>query len=67
MVNTSFIASTKPLKLVTADGRQHDEDAEHRQRVQEDAADRERAIANGTSRLGLVISSPALLGSSKPT
>ena len=27
----------------------------------------ERAMPNGTSRCGLVISSPALLGSSKPT
>jgi hypothetical protein len=27
----------------------------------------ERAMANGTSRCGLIISCPALLGSSKPT
>ena len=66
-VNTSWMAETKPLKLEIADdgsamripmtGRLY--------RMTEPIADRK--IANGTSRCGLIISSPALFGSSKPT
>ena len=66
-MNTSWIALTNPLKLVMAlDG------STTRMPITGSAYSRtlrtvERAMPNGTSRRGLIISSPALFGSSNPT
>ena len=66
-VKTDWMALTNPLKLVMAvDGstiKMPSTGSAYRMTL----ATPERAMANGTSRCGLVISSPALLGSSKPT
>ncbi len=61
------MALTNPLKLVMALRRQHDQDAEDRQRVQQHAADRRADDGERDVALRVVISSPALLGSSNPT
>ena len=66
-VKTSWIALTNPLKLVMAlDGRTIRMPITGRA-YSTTLATAERAIPNGTSRCGFVISYPALLGSSKPT
>ncbi len=66
-MKTCWIALTKPLKLVIEAG-----GSTSRMPITGSAYSTtepmvDRAMANGTSRCGLVISSPALLGSSNPT
>ncbi len=66
-LKTSWIALTNPLKFVMAlDGRTIRMPITGRA-YSTTLATAERAIPNGTSRCGFVISSPALLGSSNPT
>ena len=66
-VKTSWMALTNPLKLVMALVGRTIRMPITGSAYSTTLATAERAIPNGTSRCGLVISSPALLGSSNPT
>jgi hypothetical protein len=61
------MALVNPLKLVIADVGSTTRMPRTGMPYSSTLAMAERAMANGTSRCGLVISSPALLGSSNPT
>jgi hypothetical protein len=61
------MALTNPLKLLIADDGSAIRMPMTGSEYSSTLPAAERAMANGTSRCGLTISSPALLGSSNPT